>query len=106
MSQNINISVSYTHLDVYKRQEELLSRRVFDTVIATKYWNTLDSNISKLMGWKDLCTEEEQELVPEIKPYVDHITTKNIYSGATPELIQLLKELNEGRLPEYVFLLG
>ena len=47
--------------------EDLLSRRVFDTVIATKYWNTPDSNISRLMGWKDLCTEEEQDLVPEIE---------------------------------------
>ena len=65
--------------------EDLLSRRLFDTVIATKYWNTPDSNISRLMGWKDLCTEAEQDLVPEIRPYVDHITTKNIYSGATPE---------------------
>ena len=86
--------------------EDLLSRRVFDTVIATKYWNTLDSNISRLMGWKDLCTEEEQDLVPEIKPYVDYITTKNVYSGATLELVELLKKLNEGELPEYVFLLG
>ena len=86
--------------------EDLLSRRVFDTVIATKYWNTPDSNISRLMGWKDLCTEEEQDLVPEIKPYVDHITTKNIYSGATPELVDLLKRLNDGVLPDYVFLLG
>ena len=60
--------------------EDLLSRRVFDTVIATKYWNTPDSNISRLMGWKDLCTEEEQMLVPEIVPYVDHVTEKNIYS--------------------------
>ena len=86
--------------------EDLLSRRVFDTVIATKYWNTPDSNISRLMGWKDLCTEEEQDLVPEIEPYVDHITAKNIYSGVTPELVELLKELGGGRLPEYVFLLG
>ena len=41
--------------------EDLLSRRLFDTVIATKYWNTPDSNISRLMGWKDLCTEAEQD---------------------------------------------
>ena len=74
--------------------EDLLSRRLFDTVIATKYWNTPDSNISRLMGWKDLCTEAEQDLVPEIRPYVDHITTKNIYSGATPELVELLRSLN------------
>ncbi len=86
--------------------EDLLSRRLFDTVVATKYWNTPDSNISRLMGWKDLCTEAEQDLVPEIKPYVDHITTKNIYSGATPEMTELLKNLNGGSLPEYVFLLG
>lgn len=86
--------------------EDLLSRRAFDTVIATKYWNTPDSNISRLMGWKDLCTEEEQELVPEIVPYVDYVTEKNIYSGVTPELISLLKELGNGKLPEYVFLLG
>ena len=86
--------------------EDLLSRRLFDTVIATKYWNTPDSNISRLMGWKDLCTEAEQDLVPEIRPYVDDITTKNIYSGATPELVELLRSLNGGTLPEYVFLLG
>ncbi len=85
---------------------DLVSRRLFDAVIATKYWNTLDSNISKLMGWKDMCTEAEQELIPEIQPYVDYVTTKNIYSGATEELVDLLKQLNDGKLPGYVFLLG
>ncbi len=86
--------------------EKLLEARLFDTVVATKYWNTPDSNISRLMDWKDLCTEEEQALVPEIIPYVDYITEKNIYSGVTEELVELLTKLGKGELPPHVFLLG
>ncbi|MCI8285201.1 MAG: cysteine hydrolase [Firmicutes bacterium] len=85
---------------------DLLSHDLFDTVIATKYWNEPGSIISRFMDWYSLCTEEEQDLRPEIKKYVDHVVLKNTFSSMTAEMIELLKEVNDGKLPEYVFVLG
>lgn len=86
--------------------KELAERRLFDVVIATKYWNYKGSNISRLMNWNDLCTEEEQALRPEIAEFADHIVMKDVYSGVTPELMELLLEINDGYLPEHVWILG
>ncbi len=85
---------------------ELIKRNIFDVVIATKYWNYAGSNISRLMNWNDLCTEEEQALRPEIAGFVDHVIMKDVYSSVTPELIELLIEVNDGMLPEHVWVLG
>lgn len=52
------------------------------------------------MDWHGLCTEEEQDLRPEIKEYVDHITEKNTFSSMTDEMKDLLREVNGGELPD------
>lgn len=58
------------------------------------------------MDWHGLCTEEEQDLRPEIKEYVDYITEKNTFSSMTDEMKDLLREVNGGELPEHVFVIG
>lgn len=103
--QNGFVKTPYAE-ESFTRICDLLERKIFDTVIATKYWNEEGSIIWRLMDWKDLCTEEEQDLRPEIKPYVDYITTKNTYSSMNDEMISLLKKLSSGALPEHVFVLG
>ena len=91
---------------VLSRIEDLLSRNLFDEVIMTRYWNEPGSILSRFMGWNDLCTPEEQALRPEIAKFVHHELEKDIYSSMTPEMYDLLRELNQGDLPEHVFILG
>ena len=103
--QNGFVQTEYAE-ESFQRVCKLLERRLFDTVIATKYWNEEGSVICRLMDWHKLCTPKEQDLRSEIKPFVDYITTKNTYSSMNEEMIGLLKNLNDGELPEQVFLLG
>jgi nicotinamidase-related amidase len=103
--QNGFVNTEYAE-ESFKRIVRLLDRRIFDVVIATKYWNEEGSIISRFMEWDKLCTEEEQDLRAEIKPYVDYITSKNTYSSMTEEMKELLKTVNGGTFPEYVFVLG
>lgn len=88
------------------RIENLLSRNLFDEVIMTRYWNEKGSIISRFMGWNYMCDKKSQELRPEIAKFKHHEISKDIYSAMTDETYDLLKELNGGDLPEYVFLLG
>lgn len=89
-----------------KQLEQLLERNLFDLVLASKYFNTKDSNISQLMGWKKLCTEEEQQLVPSIERFVDDVVVKKLYSSATEELLRILKNIGGGNLPDHIFIVG
>ena len=103
--QNGFVKTEYAE-ESFKRVEDLMKRELFDVVIATKYWNEEGSIICRLMDWHGLCTEEEQDLRPEIKEYVDYITEKNTFSSMTGEMKDLLKEVNGGELPEHVFVIG
>jgi len=58
------------------------------------------------MDWHKLCTEEEQALREEIIPFVDHTVLKNTYSSINEEMKRLLMEVNDGKMPEHVFVLG
>ncbi len=103
--QNGFVKTEYAE-ESFKRVEDLMKRELFDVVIATKYWNEEGSIICRLMDWHGLCTEEEQDLRPEIKEYVDYITEKNTFSSMTDEMKDLLMEVNGGELPEHVFVIG
>lgn len=92
--------------ETLERIEDLLERKLFDVIIASKYWNVKGSYLSRFMGWNELCTPEEQALRPEIEAYPQHIIEKDGYSSMTEEMVTLLKEISEGKLPEYVFVLG
>ena len=83
--QNGFVKTEYAE-ESFKRVEDLMKRELFDVVIATKYWNEEGSIICRLMDWHGLCTEEEQDLRPEIKEYVDYITEKNTFSSMTDEM--------------------
>lgn len=91
---------------ILERITDLLERELFDVVIATKYWNVRGSYLSRFMGWNDLCTAESQALRPEIEKYPDYIIEKDGYSSMTDEMTALLRSLNDGELPEYLFTFG
>ncbi len=103
--QNGFVKNSYSDA-VLNRIVDLLSRNLFDSVIATKYVNEKGSIISRFMGWNALCTEQEQALRPEIAKFAHRVLEKDIYSSMTDEMYEALKEANDGTLPEYVFVLG
>lgn len=103
--QNGFVKTDYAE-ESFRRVEDLMKRELFDVVIATQYWNEEGSNICRLMDWHGLCTQEEQELRPEIKPYVHYITRKNTFSSMTDEMKELLRKVNGGELPGHVFVIG
>ena len=103
--QNGFVKTDYAE-ESFKRVKDLMERELFDVVIATRYWNEEGSNICRLMDWHGLCTEEEQDLRPEIKEYVDHIVEKNTFSSMTDEMKELLRDINDGELPEHTFVIG
>ncbi len=103
--QNGFVKNEYSEIRL-RRIEKLLGQRLFDLVIATKYWNRPGSFLSRFMGWNDLCTEKEQDLRQEVKEYADFVLLKDIYSSVNDEMLSLLRRECGGSDPEYVFILG
>lgn len=103
--QNGFVKNAYAEKVLY-RIVDLLERDLFDVVIASKYWNVKGSYLSRFMGWNELCTPEEQALRPEIEQYPQYRVEKDGYSSMTDEMVELLRSVNDGQLPEYVFTLG
>ena len=86
--------------------DDLLKLEIFDSVISTVYQNYPGSPLIQFMGWEHLLTEESQAVIGEAAHRSHHFVTKQGYSGCTPELMELLKQENDGTLPEAVFVVG
>ena len=74
------------------RIDELIKSNIFDYTIATVYNNYENSPITRLMGWKKLMTEDEQQIIGCSKNS-DYIVYKNKYSAVNEELLSLLSKL-------------
>lgn len=85
---------------------KLLSTDAFDAVVATRFLNGDDSIYEKLFNWTALKDEEECALVPEVMEYADCVVDKYIYNCVTPTFLQKLCQLNDGKYPEQVFVVG
>lgn len=85
---------------------ELLEREPFDVVIATQFINANDSIYEKLFGWHKLKTAEEIALSPGIQEHTTEVVEKSLYTCINPNFLQRLYQLNDGRLPERVFVAG
>ena len=94
-------TVQLTH-----RIEELLERELFDSVVATKFFNGANSSYEKFFNWHRLESEEEQALPENIQKHVTCTVTKNIYNCVNSDFIQKLCQLNDGVYPEKVFIIG
>ena len=81
-------------------------RDLFDRIVATRYRNDTESNLSRLKNWHRLQTEAEREIPKELMSHVDYVDDKITYSGCTPALWDYLVRENGGTPPEQVFLAG
>lgn len=86
--------------------DQLLKTDLFDIVIATKFENNDNSVYSRILGWERLKSKHDRELYGEIEKKASIVVRKNIYTCVNTDFIQKLSQLNEGRIPEQVFLMG
>lgn len=84
----------------------LIGTGAFDRVISTVYYNYENSPISRLMGWNNLYTAEEQAVIGLAAERSDHFVRKNIYSAYSEQLAGYLRGENNGETPECVFIAG
>lgn len=85
---------------------DLLSRNLFDAVIATRFLNGENSSFEQFMGWDKMKSDEEICILPSILPYPDVTIDKYIYSCVNADFLQIMSQLNGGTMPEKVFLMG
>ena len=78
----------------------------FEKVIATKFINYKESKFEKQLGFSDMQFKDEQNLVPEIIPYVSAIYLKDTYNCPTQGFLEQLRIINLGVLPERVLIAG
>ena len=86
--------------------EDLLQLNIFDYVIATKFKNMTNSSFEHILKWSDLKTDKEQQIDERLLDYVNLIVEKNIYSCVNTNFIQQLRSINNGKLPEQVYVAG
>lgn len=81
-----------------KKVSELINTQLFDTVIATKFFNFDNSMFEKAMGWTAFKTEEEQELLVDC----DFVIKKSGYGCVNSQFTHFLRSLE----PFRIFLVG
>ena len=79
---------------------------LFDRIVATRYQNALDSNLSRLKNWRRFQSEWERAIPEDLLARVDRVIEKTTYSGCTSSLWDYLVRENGGTPPEQVFLAG
>lgn len=85
---------------------QLLNKKIFDVVIATRFLNEKDSIYERLFNWKDLEKEDERAIPKEIIEHIDYVVDKYVYNCVNASFIQRLCQLNGGTYPEKVFVVG
>lgn len=86
--------------------KELLEKEYFDYVFGTKFYNNNNSIYAKAMDWVNLIDKKETDFVDGIEEHLDEIVIKYIYSCVNPSFLQRLFQVNNGILPEKVYLVG
>lgn len=92
--------------DLAERIKGLLEKKLFDVVIATQFINEKNSIYEKIFNWHRLENEEERSLFPTLVPYLDEVVTKYVYTCISPNFLQRLCQLNDGKYPEQIFVAG
>lgn len=85
---------------------ELLKTKTFDVVIGTRFLNAPNSIYEKLFYWKKLETAYETAIPEELLTHMDYIEDKYIYNCVHASFLQRLCQLNDGQLPQKVYLAG
>ncbi len=92
--------------ELSERTAQLLDRKIFDVVIATRFINNSNSIFEKMFGWNNLETDEEQTIPQSILKHADYVIDKYIYNCINTSFIQRLCQLNDGIYPQKVFVIG
>lgn len=90
--QNGFISNETKH--VIPRIKKLLEQNLFDFVLFTKFINTEKSPYRNFLNWHELSTNEQQDFVEEIKPFIKHSMIKTVYTAVNSETLAFLKDNN------------
>lgn len=93
-------------LDLRDKILKLLELKVFDSIVATRFLNDNDSIYEKLLKWKKLKTEDERAIDLSYNQYIDFVFDKYIYNCVNSSFIQKLCQLNDGKYPERIFIVG
>ena len=93
-------------IELTRKIADLLDRKVFDCVIATRFLNDSQSIYEKLFDWHRLKNAEDQEIAPEIKKHIDYIFDKYVYNCVNASFIQKLCQINDGVYPEKIYVVG
>ena len=78
----------------------------FPKILATKFLNFPNSLHVKELNYKSMMTPEQQEIIPEIKPFVSAVYLKNKYNCVDEMFLNQLQILNEGEFPSQVLVAG
>lgn len=89
-----------------KKIKELLEKKIFDVVVATRFLNNANSIYEKLFNWKCLELNDERALPESIAKYVDFTIDKSVYTCVNADFIQRLCQMNDGAYPERIFIVG
>ena len=63
----------------------LKSTTMFDHIVATKFYNYVDSPYIRLLGWNGMMDENSQKVSPLIEQFCEKVFKKNLYSCFTDE---------------------
>lgn len=92
-------------LRVTRHIVNLLEKKEYDAIIATKFTNVKGSSYDKLLNRQGMIKEEDKELLPIVEQYADCIISKCSYSCVNANFIQSMVALCDG-LPEEVTIVG
>lgn len=77
---------------------QLADSRLFDTVVATVFKNSLDSNYVKFLGWQKMISKSEQRLPKKISVRCDYVFEKTGYTCFTDEFCNFISAEQISRL--------
>ena len=95
--QNGNMNTPET-MEIKNKLSKILSNRVFDKVIATRFILGDNSTYEKYLGYSDVRTVQGRSLVCGIVEYANVVIDRFSYGCNVIDLIQKLRQLNNGEI--------
>ena len=77
---------------VIPRIEELLSKKKFDHIAATRFINSENSPYRNILNWDKLTDGPETDLVPAVCEAADTIFEKDVYTAVSKEFLKYLSK--------------
>ncbi len=93
-------------IELTQKIADLLERKIFDCVVATKFLNDDHSIYEKLFDWHRLKDEEDQIIAPQVAKHVDYTFDKYVYNCVNATFLQKMCQINDGVYPEKIYVVG